>query len=170
MEKIDLTQGKVALIDDKNFERLNQDKWYANTYYAQRNITIRSKNIKSKREKIYMHREIIEKKLNRKLRGNEEIHHINGNGLDNREKNLQVVTNSQHKMLGKKRQIYNNKITSSKHKGVSWNKRKKQWQVHITLNGKLKNLGYFNNEIDAALAYDKKAKELFGEFARLNFS
>lgn len=168
MKEIQLTQGKIALIDDEDFELLNQHKWCADqglvTYYAGRQITIQSqnkaKNIKRKRTTIYMHRIILENKL----KDNEDIHHINGNGLDNRKCNLQIVTRSQHHMTKKKR-----KNCSSQYKGIHWHKSHKKWQAQIMINYKRINLGYFNNEIEAAKAYDAKAKELFGEFARLNF-
>lgn len=165
MKEIKLTQGKVALVDDKNFDWLNQYKWHAGTYYAQRKIIIqsqnKSKNIKRKLKTISMHREV----MRNKLKDNEEVHHINGNELDNREKNLQVVTRSQHEMLGKKR-----KDCTSQYKGVSLDKNNKKWRAQIRLNGKYIHLGRFSDEKKAAKAYDKTAKELFGKFARLNFS
>jgi len=58
---------------------------------------------------------------------------------------------------------------TSKYKGVYWNKHKNKYMSRITLNGKLMFIGYFNNETLAAQAYDEKAKELHGEYARLNF-
>ena len=58
----------------------------------------------------------------------------------------------------------------SRYKGVCWHKRKKKWCVSICKSGKRAYLGPFDNETEAALAYDQKAKELFGEFAYLNFA
>ncbi len=172
MKKIELTQGKFSLVDDENYNWLNQYKWYANkkgnTYYAKRQITIRSgnkqKNIKQKQKMILMHREIVERKLNRQLRKDEDIDHINGDGLDNTEKNLRICDSSKNGGNRKKQ-----KGTTSIYKGVCFYKNSKKWMSSIELNQKQKHLGYFNNEIDAAKAYDKAAKELFGEFARLNF-
>lgn len=54
-------------------------------------------------------------------------------------------------------------------KGVSWNKRREKWQADIGMSGKRKRLGRFNTAEEAARAYDEAAKELHGEFARLNF-
>ena len=91
------------------------------------------------------------------------VDHINGNGLDNRRENLRLCTNSQNHMNRK-----THRDSSSKYKGVSWNKRNSKWQAYIGSGIKRKNLGYFASESDAAKAYDIKAKECFGEFARLN--
>jgi len=59
--------------------------------------------------------------------------------------------------------------STSKYKGVCWDKRNKKWGVTIQANKKKYHLGYFKDEIDAAKAYDKKAKKLHGQFACLNF-
>ena len=99
------------------------------------------------------------------MKTNEKVNHINENGLDNRRENLMVVTRSQHKMLVRKRKKY-----TSRYKGVSWAKRDKKWKVQITINWKQIYLGLFNSELEAAKAYDEAAKELFGEFAKLNFN
>lgn len=165
MKKIKLTQGKYALIDEEDFDLISQYKWYAkkigNTFYAARAITVQGqnkhKNIKRKQKTIIMHREI----MKNKLKQNQEIDHINGNGLDNRKCNLRLCNRSENMM--------NQRIKkgTSQYKGVRWDKK---WRAQITYNKKQKHLGFFNNEIDAAKAYDKKAKELFGEFAKLNFN
>lgn len=91
------------------------------------------------------------------------VDHINGNPLDNRKVNLRVVTAQQNSFNTAARKF------SSNYKGVSKRNRRKPWEVNITHDGKDYYLGTFSNEDDAAKAYDKKAKELFGEFARLNF-
>ena len=58
--------------------------------------------------------------------------------------------------------------TSSQYKGVSWKKKNRKWAAAITIHGKQTHLGYFNNEEEAALAYNKAAMERFGEFAKPN--
>ena len=154
MKKIKLTQGKFALVDDKDFEKVNQYKWHAsksyNTFYA-----IRKKD----GETIRMHR-VIMGFVKGDLR---QVDHINSNGLDNRRSNLRECSNQQNQFNMKARIG-----CSSKYKGVSWAKGRNKWLAQIQVDDKDFHLGYFKREIDAAKAYDKKATELCGEFARLN--
>jgi len=92
------------------------------------------------------------------------VDHINHNGLDNRRANLRACTMQQN-IWNKRKQRGN---YSSKYKGVSWNKSEGKWIVRITCKGKQIFVGYYDNEKEAAKAYDDKAKELFGEYAALN--
>jgi hypothetical protein len=94
--------------------------------------------------------------------GSKFVDHINGNGLDNRDENLRLATNSQNQMNSRKRSG-----TSSRYKGVSL--QRKRWRAQIKLDGKLIYLGMFDTEEQAAMAYDYAAIELFGEFSRINF-
>ena len=94
-----------------------------------------------------------------------EVDHINRDSLDNRKQNLRICTKSQNQMNSGKEQLGR----SSHYKGVSLYKRHNKWMSRIKKRRKEYFLGYYENEIDAAKAYDTKAKELFGEFARLNF-
>ena len=151
---IPLTQGKIAIVDDENYKWLNQWKWRAhksrNTYYA-----VRAKN----GEHIAMHREILGL-----TKGDGKLtDHKSRNGLDNQEHNLRICTSFQNQ--------HNRKPQggTSKYKGVSWNKRERRWQARIESSGKTIHIGNFTNELKAAEAYDRKAKELFGEFACINF-
>ena len=90
------------------------------------------------------------------------VDHINRNGLDNTRKNLRICTRSENLMNSKKPELN----STSKYKGV--NKCGNSWRAEIRLNRKGFYLGKFKTEKEAALAYNKKAIELFGEFARLN--
>jgi hypothetical protein len=157
MKQIPLTQGKVALVDDEDFEELNQFKWCANkmgkTFYAERGYRCSGK---SKTE--LMHRQILN------APSGMEVDHINHNTLDNRRENIRICTLMQNRR-NRKRTIGG----SSRFKGVSWNKEIKKWTAQIGMNEKIVYLGAFTNEEDAAHARDKKEKELFGEFACLNF-
>ena len=94
------------------------------------------------------------------------IDHINNNPLDNRIANLRIVTPQQNAWNRKKRRTR----STSKYKGVSWSKNDGKWRALIMLDNKKISLGNFDDEKQAGRAYDKKAKELFGEHAKLNFS
>ena len=159
MKEIILTQGKVALVDDEDFDFINQFKWYAakqnpiNNWYAFRLVYINNKPAN-----IMMHREII------KTPDGMETDHINHNGLDNRRCNLRVCTNYQNQANRKKRMTQ----STSKYKGVSWKKSEGRWIANIRINGVNKYLGSYKNEKEAALAYNKALNNSFGDFALLN--
>ena len=93
----------------------------------------------------------------------QSIDHVNGNGLDNRRVNLRWATPSQQRRNiqgGRGRSLY---------KGVSWARRQRKWLARICLDGKNRNLGYFDAEDDAARAYDVAARANYDEYACLNF-
>ena len=153
MKEIPLTRNKVALVDDEDYEKLSQHKWHCmkfrNKYYARR--------CDGHNKKIYMHREIAgfpEGKI---------VDHRNGNGLDNQRHNLRNCTQHENGM--------NKSLTvsesSSPFKGVTI--RNNKFIARITYNGEQIFIGRFEKGIDAAIAYDKRATELFGEFAKTNF-
>lgn len=152
MRTIKLTQGKVALVDDGDYEYLNQWKWcavyFGKNWYAERKnnlgITIR------------MHKLIMNTPKGM------VTDHIDHDGLNNQRENLRVCTHKQNMM--------NNRIRNdnkSGYKGVCWSQGK--WKVEIMKDQKHIHIGMFDDKILAAQAYDNKAKELFGEFAVLNF-
>ncbi len=155
---IPLTQGKYAIVDDEDCAWLSQYKWYAhrpgNSFYAVRH----SKKSEGKnRRMILMHREIL-----RCPRG-KQTDHRDGNGLDNRRVNLRICSHQEN--------LYNrrkHKQMTSRYKGVSWHKRDKSWRAQIRDRGKVTHLGCFDNEEDAAQSYNRKATELFKDFAKLN--
>jgi hypothetical protein len=160
--RIPLTQGKYAIVDPEDYERLSKHKWYAikspNTYYAGRHSK-RDKN--NKRRYIKMHNEVI--KPPKGLIND----HINRNGLDNRKANLRPVTRAQNTL--NRLYKFKRKDSPSKYKGVTWHKYTKKWQVQICYAGKHKFVGYFDDEIEAAKAYNEAAKLYHKEFAVLNF-
>ena len=96
------------------------------------------------------------------------VDHIDGNGYNNNYNNLRWC-NHQLNQLNRKKT--NNKCSST-YKGVYYDNgkwdRKKRWTAYITFNKKTIRLGRFNTEEEAKEAYNKKALELFGEFAKLN--
>lgn len=90
--------------------------------------------------------------------------HIDRDPLNNRRNNIRISTPLQNSHNASKHK----RETTSRHKGVCFHKKKKLWMAYINANNKRYNLGYFKNEIDAANAYDLKAKELHNDFAVLN--
>jgi hypothetical protein len=92
------------------------------------------------------------------------VDHQNGNGLDNRRVNLRLATYSQNNINRPKKAN-----TSSKYRGVCFEKSCQEWGAFMRINGRQTRLGRFKNEIDAAKAYDKAARKYHKEFARLNF-
>jgi hypothetical protein len=157
MKEIKLTNGGVALVDDEDFNDLNQYKWFShkegNTSYVWRH----DKKGFRQYGKVKMHRQILNSKIT------ESIDHINGNGLDNRRSNIRLCTAQQNQMNRKKHHNY-----SSSFKGVSYHAKNKKWRATINIDGKQISAGCYATEEEAAIAYNKKSFELFGEFARPN--
>lgn len=151
---IPLTQNALAIVSDEDLTLLNEHKWnlarnYRGIQYAKRN---------NKGKTTYMHRVVMN------APDGMQVDHINGNGLDNRRSNLRICTNSQNAQNSFKK-----KNKSSRYKGVCWRKDDRNWIARITHNRKQICIGRYHDEVSAAQAYDKKAIELFGEFANLNF-
>ena len=159
--RIPLTQGKYAIVDPEDFDRLNKHKWHISrskgTFYAVR--TIRLKKDK-KRIVIKMHRQILQ------VPDDMFVDHVNHNALDNRKANLRPATRAQN---SRNRRKVRKTGFHSKYKGLTWYKRQKRWAVRIMVDRKSKFIGYFDNEIDAAKAYDTAARKYHGAFAVLNF-
>ncbi len=99
----------------------------------------------------------------------EFLDHIDGNPSNNDISNLREATMQENRMNSKKTEFVNGNLTSSKYKGVYYDKYHKRWRSQIMIDYKRKFLGYFDSEIDAALVYDKCAIVTFGKFANLNF-
>ena len=162
---------------------LEYSKWFINirpakngkkknrTEYCQSILTTRLKqeNFSWLRTHPKLHRLILSRILGRELKVSEHVDHINHNGLDNRRENLRIATVSQnHANEGKRRGNY-----SSKYKGVYLRSDRLHLGYHARISSKSEGtiwLGRFgDDEVAAARAYDRKALELFGEFAYLNF-
>jgi len=92
------------------------------------------------------------------------IDHIDGNGLNNCKANLRLCTQAENA-----RNVPARPGTTSKYKGVHKIKESNTWRAAISVNHKRKHLGVFDDEIEAAKAYDSVARKYHGEFAYLNF-
>lgn len=158
MKKIQLNKGYFALVDDRDYEQLNKYKWAAHvdkyTVYA-----VRSEYLGNyKKQRIIMHRAIMNHP------DNLDVDHIDHNGLNNQRSNLRIATRSQNACNG------NGKKGWVPYKGVCFVMGEvKKYVAQIQYQGKKYHIGVFGSAVCAALAYDKKAKELHGEFAQLNF-
>lgn len=111
----------------------------------------------------YLHKIVMERKLGAPLDAGLEPDHRNRDRLDNRRENLRPATRSQNAANSAK------KGTSSVFRGVCWDKARERWTAGIKVDYRRRNLGRFDNEVDAALAHDAAAFTAFGEFAVLNF-
>lgn len=149
-KKIPLTQGQFSIVDDEDFEWLNQWKWYYNNGYVKRNAKRDNNGIQ---HKISMHTLLL--KVERPF----EVDHINRNPLDNRKINLRKSSRFQNSG----NIFYKNKTGF---KGVV--KRINRWEAHIRKKGKLIHLGTYKTSIEAARAYNKAALKYYGEFAYTN--
>jgi hypothetical protein len=162
VKELRLTQNKVALVDDEDFERVVGYRWYPlNQKQRDGRVRIYAVSIAKtggKTVTTYLHRLI----LNAPKRA--YIDHDNGNGLDNRRSNLRLCTQTQN--LGNQRRSSRN---SSGYKGVSIDKRSGQWQVRIGFRKQTHHLGLYADPAFAAAVYDAAARRLFGHFALTNF-
>ena len=145
-----------ALVDVEDYERvIEAGPWHVKsdgrTTYAHRNVRRSDDAWTTQTLHVF-------------IAGAKRIDHLNGDGLDNRRANLRQATPSQNAANAAVRAD-----STSGFKGVGWHEIRKRWRARVMCNGKSRSLGYFDNPEEAARAYDSAARELFGEFARLNF-
>lgn len=147
MKKIKI-QNKYAIVDNEDFDRLNQYRWRLDKDGYAKTTTLK-----------FMHRLV----LNLQPNDGKRTDHKNRNRLDNRKENLRIATIAQNNQnCGKKP---NN---TSGYKGISWHKHHNKWISNIRYNGKRIHLGYFSNKEDAAATYKNAAIKYHGEFVCLD--
>ena len=139
-KEIQLTYGRVTLVDDDDYKELNKYKWHVRedgkTFYAQRSSSRRD----GPKHIIRMHRQILGLTKSDGKIGD----HINRDGLDNRRENLRIVS-----CAGNSHNHGMHKFNKSGHTGVWWFGRDKLWHARITSNNKNINLGYYPHINDA---------------------
>lgn len=149
MKLITLSNGQQTQVSDEDFIFLSGFNWHFDGLgYAQAWIEGRQQKL---------HR-LIAKRMG--LNCQNQIDHIDGDGLNNQRENLRAATHSQNLMNTGKQS--NN---TSGYKGVTWQKREQKWLARIMVNNKLHDLGYYNTKEAAAFAYKIAAKKYCGEFA-----
>ena len=162
--EIPLKHGKVAIIDAEDYPRVSQYKWHAyrmglrKDWYVGTTIRINVHG-KIKSTSLSLHRFL----LNCHTGDGVTIDHQDHDGLNNRKRNLRKCDST-----GNVRNSRKFVKSEARYKGIT--RKKDRWRARIYCHGKRLSIGSFSTQHEAALAYDAKAKELFGEFAALNFA
>lgn len=150
--EIELTKNKIGYCDVADWERVKYHKWFAHeqpkTFYIKTNID---------RSIMALHTLIMCPPPGF------QVNHKDYNGLNCRRENLELCTSTQNTI---NERLRSNNLSG--YKGVSWYKRDGKWRSYIRPNGKQIHLGYFDDPKEAAIAYNKAAKEIYGYFAFLN--
>src|SRR5215211_5379701 len=152
--------GHPYLIDAEDWPRISGFKWSVSSDGGKRMYV--STRIEGK--KIYLHRFLLEAPHGMR------VDHRNGDPLDNRKTNLRLATHQQNMFNSRKRAIYKGKPPTSAFKGVTWDRSRGRHMAQIMKNGINHYLGHFTEERIAAIAYDRAALEMFGEFAQTNYT
>jgi len=156
--RIKLTRGQYAIVDVEDFERLNQYSWHCTCYgYACRKVP--KKFRKNDERSSLMHKELCP------VPGEMVVDHINRNKLDNRKANLRPATKQQNAWNG----TFRRRTGKPRYGGIKWDKDLKKWRVRLDINGRAESFGCYADQVEAAEAYDRVAKQYRGEFAVLNF-
>ena len=155
MIEVELSQGKIALIDDADFGLVSRHKWSANKIGRGWYATTKIRRADGTRITIKMHRMLLGLTDPKTF-----TDHIDGNGLNNQRANLRACTRAEN---GRNRGATCN--NTSGFKGVSWHKGNRTWDARIWVNGKNRCLGSFSTPEAAYAAYCAAALELHGEFA-----
>lgn len=158
MQRIPLTRGLFAIVDDDDYEKLAAHKWCANK--ANYNAIYAIRGIWDKEEKktvfVSMHRVIMGASKG------QQVDHINGDKLDNRKANLRLCESKENQ--------WNMRPRASGSKGVHFCKRRAHlptpWQAYITISKKRIHIGYYVSQQNAQDAYNAEALARFGQFAR----
>jgi len=155
---IKIRNSGYTLIDSEDYPKIKNFNWRLGT----RGYIMFAKRINSKKMKnTYLHHFLLD------IPNDIMIDHINHNILDNRKCNLRVVTKTQNGQNKSKAKNSNSYYLGVHKKGEY--ARCKDWIVQVKVNNKTSLVGSFDNERHAAMARDIAVKDLYGEYANLNF-
>lgn len=155
MKQIPLTKGKFAIVDDEDYPYLSRLKW-KHLKFKDGNIGVATQ---IGRHTIYMNNLLLPS-----IRGFFVLHQ-NENQLDNRKENLVYLSTNYKRHVTRINRL---DYKTSKYKGVYWYSKGQCWRGQISKGHKRFYLGEFENENDAAIVYNKKAKEIYGNVAYQN--
>lgn len=155
--EVPLVGGQAVLVDDEDFERVSALRWRLVNGYPARTEGSRHAGIRL----IYLHRWLLDAPIG------VDVDHANRNRLDARRSvNLRLCDRTQNNGNSAKTQ---KRLTSSRFKGVCFNKQTGSWKASISISDRSRHLGLFESEVEAAMAYDEAARRHFGGFALTNF-
>lgn len=164
MKQIKLTKDECAIVDDEDYPYLSNFKWHLSNdksgyRYAGTGLYLENQTIT-----VPMHYFLTKRTLGKC------VVFKNKNSLDNRKENLIICSVSESKHQNRKYKMRSDNRTglSSKHKGLTWNKKNKKWQVSIMKGRKRYYIGLFSDEVNGARAFNKRARELYGKYAYQN--
>jgi hypothetical protein len=144
----------IMTVDDSDLDLIAPYRWYLfRAIYTDYVVG----GLPGSRDRVFVHRVILS------VPSGTEVDHRNGNGLDNQRSNLRICTEFQNNHNQRPRVG-----CTSRFKGVYWDRHHAKWQARIMSYGARHHLGYFDDETEAAMAYDQAAQTLHGEFAFLN--
>ncbi len=156
MKRIKLTQGYTAMVDDEDYQMLQEFSWFVRrAHKAEKMVAARTFWDGEKKTIIYMHRYIVD------AAPGENVLHISEDGLDNRRKNLRVATASQTRLRDRRRK------GESKYKGVSWSTLRGKWRARVIADGNVVFVEFYDTEKEAARAYNAYAVDAYKD-ARIN--
>lgn len=159
MKTIPLSGGYTAIVDDDDYERVCRYKWYPQYLNGEVRYAKHASVKNCYHTQFSLHRFI----MGCKKGDGKVVDHINGNGLDNRKCNLRICTQAKNRLNAR------GKVKStSRYKGVSWNTRQRKWYATTRYNGKYRLIGTFDDEEEAAIAYNVAVQLFYGEYAYLN--
>ena len=166
MREIQLTRGKVAIVDDEDYERLSEYKWQAQkatqkaaSWYARRGEYLGGGRKHGRKKLILMHREILGL-------GDDDgdVDHLDGNGLNNVRSNIRMASRSANMQRGHRA------VGKSGFIGVRRTRNNRNpWIAVASLDGKKMSVGSYATPKQAAWAYDEAVLRVYGPHARVNF-